>query len=105
MNGQIGVLIQDKQQVAGFSNWNMDVLLEGSKSQGGPMNYQLRQIKLRSEELWITREPQGLEMIVKLYQYINGCLVLVFQKAGQVILPSLPIGTKKHQPLEVIWTS
>lgn len=104
MNGPIGTLIQNEEQIGGFYNWNTDLFLDSTKGRDG-QEYRFQRLKLTFNEVWLLKHPVSPDMVVCLYQLINDRLVLVMKKDTVVNIPTLPLNVKYLWPLETIWTS
>jgi hypothetical protein len=102
MEGQIGTLIQNEEQIGGFYNWSTDLLLDRTKGKDGT-DYQFQRLKLVSNEVWLFKHPVKPEMVVCLYQLIDDRLALVMKKETTINLPKLPLNVKYLWPLEAVW--
>lgn len=104
MNGPIGTLLQNEEQIGGFYNWNTDLFLDSSQGKDGK-EYRFQRLKLTANEIWLLSHPVNPEMVVCLYQLIKDKLLLVMKKETTILIPDLPLNVKYRWPLEAIWMS
>jgi len=80
MNGKIGVLYQDKEQVGGFYNWDLHISADYTTVDGWKEYKPTKHI--RATAYWLVSEINGNCFDAEFYRENNGQLVLM--DAGQV---------------------
>jgi len=102
-SGEIGSLVQDGKQIAGFLDWVIDLRLTSLERPQG-REYKKVMTKATANKYWLLSEPLQGEITALYYKLISERLVLVNQaqvmvKLGKTLDKILNI------PLEMIWTS
>ena len=101
MEGQIGVLYQDKQ-VGGFYNWDTHVVAEFTTVDGWKEYKPVKHITARS--YWLIDVPVDNQFTAEFYQLLGKQLVLM--DVGEVVI-DLPDTTTLdrtlYAPLEIVW--
>jgi hypothetical protein len=99
MQGEIGTLIQDGQQIGGFGDWVIDLRLI---SAGMAQEKTFSVIKASTSKFWLLSVPTDSEITANYYQLIRGQLVLMNSHVVDVALGSI-INKMINRPLVMIW--
>ena len=87
MNGQIGVLHQDNEQIGGFRNWTIKSDLAPVQSNTGWASYQ-PSWKALGKKPFFLKVPRDNIFDVTFYTVINNVLVEVYKEKVKAILPN-----------------
>ena len=101
LNGEIGSLIQDGKQIAGFLDWTIELKLTSVERAEG-RQYKKIATKATANRFWVLSAPSGEEIMALYYQLIRDKLVLVNQAKVTVELGTV-LDKISDKPLEMIW--
>lgn len=100
MNGEIGVLYQDKQ-VGGVYSWDILVSLDTSIYKGFKHSKPSKKILIMG--YWLLSEPKGNEFNIELYKQVNDQLVLMDAGVVKIDFPDKTLDKKLLAQLELGW--
>ncbi|KKL71757.1 hypothetical protein LCGC14_2091740 [marine sediment metagenome] len=102
MDGQIGVLYQKGEQIAGITNWEITLYLDKTVIKGWS-SPKVSNKNITAWGYWLTRKPEGDEYEAHFYQQFNNELILIDRSIVKVSIPDAPLGKKMLCELEIFW--
>uniref|UniRef100_A0A6M3JSP0 Uncharacterized protein n=2 Tax=viral metagenome TaxID=1070528 RepID=A0A6M3JSP0_9ZZZZ len=102
MEGQIGVLYQNGNQVAGVYDWEVSLAFDSTVRKGWE---EVKSIKhITSMSYWLVEKPQGNLYDIELYQKVEGQLILMDKGTIAINLPDTEtLDRRLYAPLNLIW--
>ena len=102
MEGAIGVLYQDGEQVGGIFNWGISAGMDNYAKDDW---VEVKVAKMvTAQSYWLVNKPNGDTFDVKFYQHMEGQLVLIDTGTVGLNLPEVNVLNKTlPAPLRLIW--
>ena len=100
MDGELGVLYQDKQ-IGGVYDWTVIVSLDTSIYKGFKRNKPSKKILVMG--YWLLEKPKGNEFNIELYKQVNEQLVLMDAGIVKIDFPDKTLDRKLLAKLELEW--
>lgn len=102
MEGAIGVLYQDSEQVGGVFDWSITIGLKQSAREGWE-EWGATPPKIAATSYWLLHKPRDTTYQADFFQYIQEQLVLMDSSIVQVEFPDLTIGKRLWAPVRMKW--
>lgn len=101
-DGELGILKQNGEQVAGFTSWHIDLNIQFTV-QGGWKKRKPGRATAKARKYWLCSQPEGNKFQAEFYQVVKDQLVLVTSQPVACELPELEIDNLINKPIEMIW--
>jgi hypothetical protein len=104
MTGELGVLKQNGEQIAGFTSWEINLRIKPLNTTGWQKN-KVDTCKASADKYWLCAIPSGSKYQADFYQATHSKLVLVNSHEVVCTLPEASVNKLMNTPIEMIWTN
>jgi len=102
MEGKLGVLYQNGEQVAGVYDWEVNLAWDSSVSKGWQKSIVIKRITAQS--YWLVEPIKDNEFEAEFYQTLNNQLVLMDAGKVKVNFPDIEtINRRLYAPIDIRW--